>query len=147
MVQMISEIINKTCELKTRDEKVTYLKSNDSTALREVLVAMYDKKKVKFLVPSTPPIFNASTAVENHGALYKEARKLKYLADGFGGENLTKTKREQIFIQILETVHREDAKLLVDMIAQKGYKGLTIKLINEAFGNIITNEEKNGEEE
>jgi hypothetical protein len=32
------------------------------------------------------------------------------------------------------------------MIAQKGYKGLTVKQINEAFGNII-NEEKNGEEE
>ena len=97
--------------------------------------------------PCLPPLpFTASTAVENQGALYREARKLKYLADGFGGENLTKIKREQIFIQILETVHREDAKLLIDMIAQKGYKGLTVKQINEAFGNII-NEEKNGEEE
>lgn len=147
MVQMISEIINKTCELKTRDEKVAYLKNNDSTALREVLVAMYDKKKIKFLIPNTPPPYTPSTAVENQGAMYREARKLRYLADGFGGENLSKVKREQIFIQILETVHREDAKLLVDMITQKGYKGLTVKQINEAFGDIITNEEKNGEEE
>ena len=146
MVQMISEVINKACELKSREEKVAWLKSNDSAALREVLVVMYDKKKIKLLVPSTPPPFTASTAVENQGALYREARKLKYLADGFGGENLTKIKREQIFIQIIETVHREDAKLLIDMIAQKGYKGLTVKQINEAFGNII-NEEKNGEEE
>ena len=146
MVQMISEIINKACELKTREEKVAWLKNNSSTALREVLVGMYDKKKIKFLVPNTPPPYTPSTSVENQGALHREARKLKYLADGFGGENLTKIKRENIFIQILETVHRDDAKLLCDMIAQKGYKGLTVKQINEAFGNII-NEEKNGEEE
>lgn len=146
MVQMISEVINKACELKTREEKVAWLKKNDSAALREVLVVMYDKKRIKLLVPNTPPPYVPSTAVENQGALYREARKLKYLADGFGGENLTKIKREQIFIQILETVHRDDAKLLVDMIAQKGYKGLTVKQINDAFGNII-NEEKNGEEE
>lgn len=146
MVKMISEIIKNTCALKSREEKVAYLKSNDSTALREVLVAMYDKQKIKFLIPNTPPPYNPSTAVENHGALYREARKLRYIVDGFGGENLAKIKREQIFIQILETVHRDDAELLVDMITQKGYKGLTIKQINEAFGGII-NEDKNGQEE
>jgi len=132
--------------LKTREEKVAWLKQNDSFALREVLVCMYDKKKVKLLIPDSAPPYTPSPALENQGALHREVRKFKYFADGFGGENLTKLKREEIFIQMLETVHREDAKLLVDMIQQKGYKGLTVKVINEAFGDIVT-EERNVKEE
>jgi hypothetical protein len=97
---------------------------------------MYDKDKV-FLIPSEAPPYTPSTAVENQGALYIECRKLKYLVDGFGGENVDKLKREQIFIQMLETVNKDDALLLIDMIAQKGYKDLSVKAINEAFGTII----------
>ena len=143
---MISEIINKACTLKTHEEKVNWLKRNDSAPLRNILIAAYDKNKIKFLIPNSEPPYTPSQAHENQGALYRESRKLKYFVDGFGGEDIAKLKREHIFIQMLETVHREDAKILVDMIKQKGYKGLTAKAINEAFGNIINVEEKNVQE-
>lgn len=149
MIIMISEIINKACTLKTHKEKVEWLRKNDSGPLRNILIAAYDKNKIKFLVPNTEPPYNPSQAHENQGALYREARKLKYVVEGFGGDAISaisKIKREHIFIQMLETVHREDAKILVDMIKQKGYKGLTAKAINEAFGNIINVEEKNVQE-
>lgn len=145
MVMMISEIVNKACELKTREEKVAWLKKNDSQPLRNILIAMYDKKKIKFLIPNSEPPYTPSQAHENQGALFREARKLKYFVAGFGGDDVHQIKREQIFIEMLETVHREDAKLLVDTIKQKGYKGLTVKVINEAFDNII-NEDKNVQE-
>jgi hypothetical protein len=146
MALMLSEIIKKTCELKTREEKVAWLKQNDSRPLQDILIAMYDKKKIKFLIPNTEPPYTPSPAHENQGALFREARKLKYFVEGFGGENVAKIKREQIFIDMLETVHRDDAKLLIDMIKQQGYKGLTVKVINEAFGNIINVEESNVQE-
>jgi hypothetical protein len=73
-----------------------------------------------------------------HGALLRESRKLKYFIDGMGGENVDKMKREQIFIQLLESVDPNDAELLCKMIEQKPLKGLTSKVINEAFGPIIT---------
>jgi len=136
MVQMISEIINKARKLKSHDEKVAWLKRHNTLQIRNVLTLMYDKDKV-FLIPSEAPPYTPSTAVENQGALYTECRKLKYLVDGFGGENVDKLKREQIFIQMLETVNKDDALLLLDMVAQKGYKDLPVKAINEAFGNII----------
>lgn len=146
MIITIAEIINKACTLKTHEEKVEWLKKNDSGPLRNILIAAYDKNKIKFLIPNTEPPYTPSQAHENHGALYREARKLKYFVDGFGGEAIAKMKRENIFIEMLETVHRDDAKILVDMIKQKGYKGLTAKAINEAFGNIIGVEEKNVQE-
>ena len=133
---MISEIINKARKLKTHDEKVTWLKQHNTLQIRNILTLMYDKSKV-FLIPSEAPPYTPSSAVENYGALYTESRKLKYLVNGFGGENVNKLKREQIFIQMLETVHKDDALLLLDMVAQKGYKDLPAKVINEAYGNII----------
>jgi hypothetical protein len=142
---MISEIINKARKLKSHDEKVAWLKKHDTLQIRNILTAMYDKSKVKFLIPSEAPPYNPSTAVENQGSLYHECRKLKYFVDGFGGENVDKLKREQIFIQMFETVHNADALLLLDMVAQKGYKDLPVKAINEAYSNII-NEKSDVEE-
>lgn len=136
MVQMLSEIINKARKLKSHDEKVAWLKQHNTLQIRNVLTLMYDKSKV-FLIPSEAPPYTPSTAVENQGALYTESRKFKYLVDGFGGENVSKLKREQIFIQMLETVNKDDALLLLDMVAQKGYKDLPVKVINEAFGTTI----------
>lgn len=46
-------------------------------------------------------------------------------------------KREQLFIQLLETVNKDDALLLLDMKDGKHVKGLTAKTINEAFTNLI----------
>jgi len=136
MVQMLSEIINKARKLKSHDEKVAWLKRHNTLQIRNVLTLMYDKDKV-FLIPSEAPPYTPSTAVENQGALYTECRKFKYLVNGFGGENVDKLKREQIFIQMLETVNKDDALLLLDMVAQKGYKDLPVKAINEAFGTTI----------
>ena len=138
MVTSISEIVNKACTLKTREEKVEWLRKNNSVPLRNILICMYDKSKIKFLIPNSPPPYTPSQSHDVHGALQREARKLKYIIQGAGGENVTKIKREQIFIQMLENVDRADAELLCQMIQQKPMKGLTPKVINEAFGNIVT---------
>jgi hypothetical protein len=138
MVVSISEVINKACVLKTREEKIDWLRKNNTVPLRNILICMYDKAKIKFLVPATAPPYNPSKSHESQGALIREFRKVKYIIDGMGGENVTKLKREQIFIQMLETVDPEDAEILCKMIAQKPLKGLTPKLINEAFGPILS---------
>ena len=138
MVVSISEVINKACELKTREEKVDWLRKNNSVPLRNILICMYDKQKIKFLVPNTPPPYNPSKSHDVHGNLIYEARKLKYFIEGMGGEKVERIKRENIFIELLESVSPGDAELLCQMIQQKPMKGLTPKLINEAFGPIIT---------
>jgi hypothetical protein len=138
MVVSISEVINKACELKTREEKVDWLRKNNSVPLRNILICMYDKQKIKFLLPNTPPPYKPSESHDVHGNLIHEARKLKYFIEGMGGEKVERIKRENIFIELLESVSPGDAELLCQMIQQKPMKGLTPKLINEAFGPIIT---------
>ena len=46
-------------------------------------------------------------------------------------------KREQIFIGVLEAVHPKDAELMLGMINKKSIKGVTKKVVEEAFPNLI----------
>lgn len=144
MSPSISEIINKACTLKTNEEKVQWLRANNTVALRNILIIMYDKNKIEMLIPSTPPPYTPSESQENHGALLREARKLKYFISGRGSDDMKQIVRERVFIELLETVHKEDAKLLLKMIKQKPIKGLTAKVINEAFGEIISGTKVDG---
>lgn len=137
MVKAIYEIIQTVRDLKTREEKVAYLKANESDTLKFLLQLLYDKKRFKFLIPDTDPPYIPSEHHENHGSMYNQARKLKYVIEGLGGENLLKSKRENVFIEVLESVHRDDAKFLLDVIKQKPLKGITIAQIRLAFGDGI----------
>ena len=137
----IAEIVNKATELKTKEEKVEWLKANNSVALRNILILMYDKK-FKFNIPNTKPPYTPSDFPDSQGMLYKQARKLAYFVEGMKGDNLNQMKREQLFIELLETVDKEDAELLCKMIEQKPLKNLTAAVINEAFDNIISTKAK-----
>jgi hypothetical protein len=54
------------------------------------------------------------------------------------GDNLTQAKKESLFIQMLETVDNDDAKLLVQMLSKTPFPELTADTINEAFDGIIS---------
>jgi hypothetical protein len=142
----IAEIIDKACELKSREEKVEWLKANNSVALRNILISMYDKSKIEFLIPNTAPPYKPSEAHDIHGALLREARKLKYFIKGMGHDEMKQLVRERVFIELLETVDKRDAELLIKMIKQKPLKGLTVKTINDAFGPIISEVSKDVQE-
>src|SRR5210317_1347998 len=110
----LAEIVNKTCELKTKEEKVEWLKKNNSLPLRDVMMLMFNKD-LEFLIPNTAPPYTPSEYPDSQGMLYRETKKLKYFVKGYG-DNVNQYRREQLFIQMLETVDKEDAKLLIQMI-------------------------------
>lgn len=133
----ISEIIEKAQALSTKDEKVAWLKKNDNPALRIVLKYTYDSK-IQFLIPNTPPPWKKNEFEdEAKSLLYREARRLKIFIRGGGYDTLNQIKRETLFIQLLQDVDNDDAELLCKMIAQKPLKGLSKKLIQEAFPDLI----------
>lgn len=138
-VVSIAEILKKTSELSSRQEKVDWLRQNNSLTLRNILILTYDKTK-EFLLPDSAPPYTPSQAHENQGMLYNQSRKLKYFVKGFAPDNVHQIKREQIFIEMLESVHKDDAVVLLNMIQKKKYKGITKATINEAFGEIIKDE-------
>lgn len=134
----LAEITAGVCELKDTSEQVAYLQKNNSKELRNILILMYDKRW-SFSIPSTPPPYTPSVHNETHGMLYREARKLAYFVNEMSeGENLSQVKKESLFIQMLETVDQDDAKLLIQMLSKQAFPELTADTINEAFNGIIS---------
>lgn len=134
----ISEIVRKAQKLETDEQKVEWLRQNDSVPLRQLLICTYDSDRIKFLVPPSTPPYTPSEHLDSQGMLYRQMRKLQYIVEGEQVQNMSQYKREHVFIEMLESVDAGDAELLCEMVQQKPLTGLTAKVINEAFGEIIS---------
>ena len=128
----ISEIIDKAREMQTDQEKVDWLKSKTSPALRTVLKYTYDER-VKFLIPDSPPPWKKNDYVGVEGMLYNEARRLRIFIEGGGYDNIKQVKREHLFISLLEDIDNKDAELLCEMITKKPLKGISKQVVVSAF--------------
>jgi len=135
----ISEIIAKCAELPNAEEKVDWLKQNESMPLKMILQSTYDRERVEWLLPDTAPPWRKNEFEDQaHTLLFKEARRLKIFIKGGGYDNLNQSKREALFIQLLEDIDNDDAEMLANhCIAQKSFKGLQKKTINKAFPGLI----------
>ena len=83
-----------------------------------------------------PYIANEAPIGTEHGLLRNEAKRLWHFVKG-ADNDLTKTQKETMFIQILEGLHADEAKVLLGMKSKslnKMYKGLTESVVKEAFG-------------
>ena len=132
---LISEILTKVNNAKDKPKKVAVLRENDSQPLRQILKGAFDPKIKWDLPEGTPPYSeNDAPAGTEHTTLYTEARRLYYFVDG--AATLSKTKKETMFIQMLESLHADDAKVLIavkEKTLNKVYKGLTAECVKEAF--------------
>lgn len=135
---LISEVLQKVSNAKTKAEKVKILQDNNSQALRSLFIWNYDESVVSLIpegeVPYTP---NDAPAGTEHTVLEKEFSKLYYFIKG-GNDELKQFKREQMFIQMLEGLHASEAEVLClvkDGLLQKKYR-ITKAVVEEAFPQI-----------
>ncbi len=144
----LSEIVNKTSTLPTHEEKVDFLRRNNSQSLRSLMTVMFDKENFKWNIPSdSVPPYTPSPHVESQGMLYRQTRKLRYFIKGYDGDRLNQYRREFLFIELLESIDKEDAKLMELVLLQTPPKGLTADVINEGLGlnlPVITEQPKRG---
>lgn len=137
MQKSIAEIITEAGNKKKKEDKVNVLKANLSPTLKNILILTYDKTK-ELMVPNEAPPYKPSDYVDAQGMLYKKSRVLKYIVKGFHDDtNLKQIKRESIFIELLESVDKEDAKVLCQMVERKPFKGLSKATVNEALDGVI----------
>ena len=133
---LFSEILDKVAKLKTKKQKVEFLRQHNTDALRMILKSSFDPKIVWQLPEGEVP-FSPNDAPEGteHTVLAMEARKLYNFIQG-GNNALTQNKREMMFVQLLEGLHQTEAYMLVDAkdkILHKRYKGLSSAVVKEAF--------------
>ena len=136
MQLLISEILDKVSKLKTKKEKVAWLKDQNTDGLRVVIKSSFDPK-IKWLLPEGDVPFrrNDAPAGTEHTDLHMESRKLYHFIEG-GNYDITQTKRETLFLQILEGLQEEDADVLVaakEKSLHRKFKGLSDNVVKEAF--------------
>ena len=104
--------------------------------MRTCLRLLYDEG-AEFLVPDEAPPYNKNQTPDEGMMLYHEFRKLRIFVRGGGYDNLNQTKRESLFIGLLEDVCESDADMLCKMITRQKIKGLTKTTVEEAFPRIF----------
>ena len=145
---LFSEIATKINNAKDKPRKLKVLKEHDSVPLRQVLKGAFDPN-IKWLLPpgDVPYTANDAPVGTEHTLLQQEAKRLYLFTEG-GDSTLSSTKRETLFIQMLEGLCAEEAEFLVNVV-NKGvnnkYKGFTANLVKDAFDwddNFMKKEEK-----
>ena len=132
----ISEILKLASSMKDDDAKIACLRQNASPTLHAILRGAFDPG-IKWLLPEGNPPYKPCELVDQHSRLYTETRKLYLFIEG-GNPNLKQIRREQLFIELLEAVDPEDAKLLLSIKDKElHYPGITKDLINQAFPGLI----------
>tara|TARA_B100001250_G_scaffold390925_1_gene391330 strand:+ start:150 stop:620 length:471 start_codon:yes stop_codon:yes gene_type:complete len=136
---LLSEILRKVSNAKTKKEKITLLRQHNTAALRQLLIINFDESVVSVIpegdVPYTP---NDAPVGTDHSRLEQEYRGLYRFFKG-GDKKLPSLKRESMFIQLLEGLAAEEAELLC-LVKDGGlstkYKRITKAVISEAFPQI-----------
>ena len=135
--ELISEIFTKINNAKDKPKKIEVLRQYDSPGMRMILKGAFDPKIEWDLPVGDPPyISNEAPAGTEHTYLEVEAKRLYNFAVG-GNDQLNKIRKETLFIQMLEGLHADEAKVLIDVknkSLNKTFKGLTSEMVKEAFG-------------
>ena len=133
------DVLENVSKKKTKQEKIEELRKHSGPSLKTILGYTFDPKVVWLIPEGTPPYKPLFDNSDVEGRLDYELRKLYYYVKGQTPEQLglKQVRREQMFISLLESIDAKDAKLLLSMKDKKlPFKGLTKKLVAEAFPNL-----------
>lgn len=138
MKLLISEVLQKVSNAKTKAKKIELLQQHNTDALRMLLIWNFDESVISELPAGEVP-FNPNEAPvgTEHTVLEKEARLLYNFVQG-GNNGLQQSRRENMFIQMLEGLHKDEANVLClvkDKQLGKKYK-ITKACVSEAFPQI-----------
>ena len=134
---LFSEILDLVHKAKTKNKKIEILRKYNSDAFRMIIKSSFDPE-IRWTMPegNVPYEPNDAPAGTEHTRLATEARKLYRFIRG-GDDGTPQFKKEQMFIQMLEGLHKDEAELLCyakDKKLHKVVKGLSAPVVREAFG-------------
>ena len=133
---LLSEVLKKVHNAKTKAKKVELLKKYDCDALRVIIKSSFDPN-IEWAIPEGEVPFKANDAEEGteHTVLRREYKKLYRFIKG-GDDQLVGFKRENMFIQLLEGLHKDEAEIVIsakDKKLHQAFKGLSENVVKESF--------------
>ena len=134
----VHEILEFVGKQKSKVAKVEALKEYRNDALVSILIWNFDETVVSLIpegdVPFTP---NDSPLGTDHTSLRREAKNLYHFVKG-GNDPLNGIRRETMFIQMLEGLHPDEARIIIlakDKKLSEEY-AVTYDIVKEAYPDI-----------
>tara|TARA_B100000287_G_scaffold206221_1_gene194520 strand:+ start:3183 stop:3677 length:495 start_codon:yes stop_codon:yes gene_type:complete len=133
----IFEILDKVRKSRAKNDKIAILRKNESWALKDVLGGTFDEN-VEWNLPLGEPPYKPSDPHNAPTNLHRQNTQFRNFFKGGPGDKLSVVKRESLFIGLLEGIHPEDAKVVINMINKKKPEGITRAIVEEAFPGLTT---------
>jgi hypothetical protein len=136
----ISLLLRTASDIKnthTRDDQIRYLRTVYNEPLRYIIQGALHPG-VEWLLPKGQIFFSPMVKdADVDSKLYREYKKLYIFCKG-GNDDLDQKRRENLFVQLLESIHPEDAELLIAVKDKYlPYPGLDYKLFQDAYPGIL----------
>lgn len=134
----VFEVFEEYKKATDRNSRLDVLKKySEHWAFLDILRGTFDDSLV-FNLPEGKPPFTESKPESVPSTLLKRHREFGTFIKGGRGDSLPAFKRENKFVQLLESVHPTDAEYVLKMVAKKPpCRYITKKLIQEAYPNLI----------
>ena len=133
----VFEIFENFAKQKTRKEKIQYLKDNGIPAVRDVCRGIYDER-LEFIIPKGKPPYKPNRPESVPSSLTRKHRDFGNFVKGAVSARQKQFRIEKKYIQMLESIHPQDAVIVIDMVQKKAPKGLTKKIVEEAFPKLLS---------
>lgn len=133
-------MLETVAKAESRKEKLELLKQFNCLELRDILKGAFDDT-IEFTLPKgVPPINEDEKKNYDKTRLLSETKKFRYFVKGGPGDQVNRVRREKMFIDILYRVDSKEIPLIChmkDKTLDGVYKGVTKKLVQEAFPGLI----------
>lgn len=134
------EIFDEFEEVSSKKDKMKVIENNLSKTLHDVLLLTYHPE-YEWLVEEMPENYKIPDTVPgiSYCQLGTELRKLYLFRKGHDtAENLTPRKRNELLIQLLESLEPREAEVVIGIFKKdQGVRGLNYKFVKEAFPNML----------
>jgi len=141
MNEGVAETLERISKIKAKADRIKELSKYQNDFPIKAILDMVYNPRIEFLLPETdPPYKPLEKENDAQNVLKADTRKLIYFINSDAGKGLRPFKREQMFIEMLEAVDPDDAKLLLQVKNKSlHFKGITKDVVAKAFPGIDNN--------
>ena len=129
----ILDLIDKSDDVKETVQKF----GKQYSSFTDYLRCVFDER-IEFLLPDGKPPYRPAPPQSAPSTWHKKHMDLKYFVKVGVSDGMSQIKREMKFIEVLESVHPEDALIIIEMIKKKTpSKKLTEEVVKEALPKLF----------
>ena len=134
----VHEVLDLVDSQRTKAKKIQILQEYTDDALKAILIWNFDPTAISVIPAGAVPYKENEVPVgTDHTSLRREWKNLYHFLKG-GNDSLSTMRRETMFIQMLEGLHPEEAKIIClvkDKDLESRYK-ITYEMVQQAYPDI-----------